>query len=61
MYMKKVIMVFLGLVLLSQVCKVYERRHEASVRRNLPVRVHPAHPEKDRSTPEARVMLAWAR
>jgi hypothetical protein len=43
--MKKVLMVFLGLVLLTQAVRLWERGHvTACVKRNVPAGTHHSHP-----------------
>jgi len=57
--MKKVMVLFFGLVLLSQVLKFYELGQPATVKRQPPVRVQPAHPHPGSApAPAARFMLA---
>jgi len=57
--MKKVMVLFFGLVLLSQVLKFYELGQPATVKRQPPARVQPARPHPGGApAPAARFMLA---
>jgi hypothetical protein len=57
--MKKVMVLFFGLVLLSQVLKFYELGQPATVKRQPPERMQPARPHPDgAAAPEPRFMLA---
>jgi len=57
--MKQVMVLFFGLVLLSQVLKFYELGQEPTVKRQPPVPVQPARPGHGGApAPAARFMLA---
>jgi hypothetical protein len=57
--MKKVMVLFFGLVLLSQVLKFYELGQPATVKRQPPARVQPARPHPESApAPTVRFMLA---
>jgi hypothetical protein len=56
--MRKVLLIFLGLVLLAQSYKIWERGHHAAcVKRSSPTGVHSAHPQGG-NIPSPKVMLA---